>query len=413
LLAGRIKTRLTRENLSLQEQALLQLSLGTELQNLGEYSEAFTIYLQALEKYRQLNNKRFIALTLNSLGHICSSISLVSLEEYYYSEAIENITPEFNEYISLKANLFRIKANEDESAIDSMFYLIEIAEKENREELLPAFYLNIGSYFFYNDPEKAFQYFTKVQTLDFDSPKILATLYANMAAFYCYQKDISKGLLYFKDAQKIIEENNNFFDLAIIYNNISILYEMQNMPDSALFYVRKNQQVTEKLRSNTVAIETHQKTVTSTLEASKNQLIIAEQQITLKNRQFAIIVIVSVSAILLILLLLLFVHQQKRRKASENRELTAKLEYEKLEKEKQEEIIDAKTRELASFSILVSNKNQLLKQISEQIEQMYNDKENAIQIATKTDKIIRSNLNIDEEWANFKMHFDKVHPYFF
>jgi hypothetical protein len=110
---------------------------------------------------------------------------------------------------------------------------------------------------------------------------------------------------------------------------------------------------------------------------------------------------------------LLFVNQQKRRKASENRELTAKLEYEKLEKEKQEEIVDAKTRELASFSMLVSNKNQLLKQISGQIEQMYNDKENAIHIATKTDEIIRRNLNIDEEWANFKMHFDKVHPHFF
>ena len=185
------------------------------------------------------------------------------------------------------------------------------------------------------------------------------------------------------------------------------------MLDSALFYARKSEKITQMLQSNTVAVETHQKLITATLETAQKDLIIAEQTITLKNRRMTIIITLSAFAILTILLFLLFVNQQKRRKASENRELKTKIEFEKLEKESKEEIIDAKTRELASFSMLVSNKNHILKQIMELNAQIFDNERNAIEIAIKTDEIIQNSLDIDEEWANFKMHFDKVHPHFF
>ena len=304
-----------------------------------------------------------------------------------------------------------------------------MAEKENREELLPSFYLNIGSYFVKSDREKASQYFTKIQTLDFDSPRILAALYINMGAFYgTYnydtQDDCPKVLYYFREAQKLAEENNNLGMLSAIYRNISQLFEDMNMLDSALFYSRKHTQIVQTIRSHTIAIESHQKLITTTLEAHENELLIAKQQITLKNRQFAIIIIVSGSIILLILLFLLFINQQKRRKISENRELATKLEYEKqvqqyekrqrkLEKEKQEEILDAKTREIASYSLLVSNKNNILKQIMEMNTHIIDNKESVAEIATKTDEIIRNNLNVDAEWDTFKIHFEKVHHLFF
>jgi len=113
----------------------------------------------------------------------------------------------------------------------------------------------------------------------------------------------------------------------------------------------------------------------------------------------------------------LFINRQKRLKISENRELSAKLEHEKevqkLEKEKQEELLDAKTREITSYSILVSNKNNLLKSIFDLNTQVLNNKGKTTEASAKIDEIIKNNLNVDEEWDNFKMHFDKVHPHFF
>jgi tetratricopeptide (TPR) repeat protein len=426
LLVDKIKTRLAQENLPLQEHALLQLALVNNLLTTGAYSEAFSLSLQALEKFKQADDKPFIVKALNHLGNICTFINLNSLAIYYYSEALKNITSENYEYLPIRLNIFFTKFpfNKDETLTDSIRCLLEVAEKEGREELLPIFYLNLGSFFLTTYPEKAIMYFTKIQTLDFDYPELTAVLYANLGLYVLIENDYSNALNYFKDAQKIMEENKSLNHLSFTYDMISTIFEKQNIIDSALFYAKKHKELTRKIHSNTIAVETHQKYVTTILETQKNELIILEQKITLKNKQFTIIVIVSASVVLLILLLLLLFHQQKRRKAGENRELTAKLEHEKkvqqyekrqqkLEKEKQEMILDAKTREITSYSLLVSNKNHLLKQIMELNVQVLDNKENATEIAIKIDEIIQNNLNIDKEWENFKMHFDKVHPHFF
>jgi len=426
LLAERIKNRLDRENLPLQEQALLQLTLANNLLAAGKYSDAFSFSLQALERFKQLENNRFISRAYHILGNICNNIKLYNLAMYYYSEAIKNIMPESYEYFWIKINLFgtEFNFNKNETMIDSMLCLLKIAEKEEKEELFPSLYLNIGILMADIYPEKALMYLTKMQSLDFDSPNLTAVLYANIGYHYLLHDDYSQTLNYFRDARKIMEENNNFPYLSFLYINISLIFEVQNMPDSALFYARKYEELILQLHSNTIAIETHQKYITTLFEASQKDLVIAEQTVALKNRQFIIIIIVSASVVLLISLFLLFVNQQKRRKASENRELTAKLAHEekvqqyeaqrrKLEKEKQKEVLDAKTREITSYSLLVSDKHTLLKKIMDLNTRALNDEENREKTLKRVGDIITGSLSVDGAWETFKMHFDKVHPHFF
>jgi len=426
LLADRIQKRLKSENLTLSEHALLQFALGTDWIANGEYSEAFTIHLQALEKFKRLEDNRFTATTLNALGNICTFICLFGLAEYYYAEAIKYVTPDFYGYFSIKGNIFKhdLYINKNPDALDSLLFLIETVKKTGFEEILPATYLNLVGYMLNTDEERAFSYMTEIETFDFDNPRWSTGLYNNFGHYYFIKDNLPRSLHYFKKAQQIMEENGNYYRLSSIYSNISTIFEELNMSDSALFYARKYDDITHQLRSNTIAVETHQKNVNTSLETHKKELIIVEQKIALKDKQITIVVIVLVSTILLILLFLLFINQQKRRKASENRELTARLEHEKkiqqyekrqqkLEKEKQEGILDAKTREITSYSLLVSNKNHLLKQIMDLNSQVFDNKENAVDVAAKIDEIIQGDLNIGEEWENFKMHFDKVHPHFF
>jgi DNA-binding CsgD family transcriptional regulator len=164
----------------------------------------------------------------------------------------------------------------------------------------------------------------------------------------------------------------------------------------------------------------------SPLEHALLQSALAINQLTikLKSKQVTIIVIVSGFTILLILMFLLLINQQKLRKASENRELTAKLEHEQkvqqykkrqqqLEIEKQKEVLDAKTREITSYSMLVSTKNNLLKHVMEISAQAVKNQLIMKKSLTKIEEIINNNLSVDEEWENFKLHFDKVHPDFF
>jgi len=424
-MSDRIKKKLNEPSLSILEEALLRSALGINIFTLGEFSEAFTINLQALEKYKQIGENRFTAKTLNSLGNICSSIGLISLAEYYYSEAITYLNPDFFEYYITKSNIYKkIARSNENAAIDSMIRLIDEVEKSQHKDILPLLYLNIGSFLLHNFPETSLDYFTKMQVLNIDNPKLISILLMNKGIYYRIKHDNPKALNYFRDAQKILENQYDFETLSGLYSMLSQTFESLSVCDSALFYARKSEEVTKKIQSNTVAIETHQKYITTVLEASKKELIIAEQTIKLKNKQFINIVIILTSAILLILLFLLLINRQRHLKASENRELTTKLEHEKkvqqyekrqrqLEKEKQKEVLDAKTREITSYSLLVSNKNNLLQQIRELNTQAINNKENNSRTLLKIDEIIHSNLSVDEEWENFKMHFDKVHPQFF
>jgi tetratricopeptide (TPR) repeat protein len=263
-----------------------------------------------------------------------------------------------------------------------------------------------------------------MHSVPFENAKWSAVLNAYLGAYYREKKNFIRALHYYNIACEVLEEINDLYNLAIIYKGISFIYEQQKQYEKALLYSHKSQEATFEFRTNTIAIETYQKYIQTYLETQQNKLIIAEQTIQLKNRQVAIIIIISAFTLIVILLILLYTHQQKLRKASENRELSAKLEHEKrvqyyekrqrrLEKEKHEAIVDAQTREITTYSMLVSNKNQMLKQIQELTVQLSDNKENITKSTKKIEEIVQSNLNIDEEWDNFKMHFHKVHPLFF
>jgi len=426
MLTGRIQQRLDKKGLTELEHALLQSALGINFTSQGKYVDAFPIQLQSLETFKQLKNNIFAAKTLNALGNICRHINLLGLAEYYHTEALEYILPNTHEYFYTKITIFRIESltKPNNAALDSMLCLLENIEKTNYTELVPVLYFNIGAHYFENDPERALPYFLKIVSMEIDNPKSTAALFGNLGAYYSNKKDYVRALDYFKKAQSIMENNNDFYNLPILYRELASIFAQQNKYDSAFYYSNKNMELMLRKESHLAAIETYQKYINTFLEASKNELIIAEQTIKLKNKQFAFIVTLSASAVLFILLFLLLVNQQKRRKITENLALTAKLEHDekvqqyekkqrKLENEKQKEMLDAKARELTSYSILVSNKNQLLKQISGLNTQILNDKDSAIKMAEKVDEIIKSNINMDEEWENFNMHFDKVHPDFF
>ena len=426
LLTIEIKNKLAQKPLPLQEYALLQSALGTNLVSEKGYADAFPLHFQALEAFEQLNDNRFIARVLNSLGNICYYFDLQNLAENYYTEAIAHISPEYHEYYYIKINCFRMQSmlQDDESSIDSLCALLEVVNRNNYEELIPVLYLNIGASLFEKDPKRAYDFLEMSLSFDFENPKWLSVIHSYLGLYYAGAKDYQKALYYSFEAMKTMEENNDFYNLRYLYDNISSIYEQQQQYEKALLYSKKNQTLTFRLRSDLVAIETYQKYADTFLDTSKNELIIAEQTIQLKNKQSLIIVILAVFSLLLVLLILLFTHKQKQLKISENRELSEKLENEKrvqqyekrqrkLEKEKQEEVINAKTRELTSYSLLVSNKNMILKQITDFTAQIFDNKDNSIKIAKKINEIIQNNLNIDEEWENFKMHFDKVHPDFF
>ncbi|MDH6354954.1 tetratricopeptide (TPR) repeat protein [Dysgonomonas sp. PH5-45] len=401
------------------ENALLLYSLGADLSANGDYSDAFTASLEAVKQFKELDDSTFIAKSLNTLGTICSHISLFGMSKDYYEEALSWATSKDYEYNKIKLNIYRLNLLDDDrdSAIASLSDYISSLNTKYDLGLKITGYLNLGSFYLKKgDQEKSYHYWKIAENLiqNVDNPRLNSVLYQNMGVYYLlFDKDYEKALEYFTLSKQISERNNNLIHLASIYDIISQTYELTGNIDSAYVYLVEHQLLSQKLAASPKAIEAYQAYVSTFLEASKNELTIAEQQIKISNRQLITVVMIAVTLVLLALLLL----QQKRLKENENRELTKQLDHEKkikeLQKKSQDEVIEAKSREIASYSLLLSNKNSILKEILNINTQLAKNKKDTEEYTKKINTIIKNNFQSETEWSDFKIHFEKVHPSFF
>jgi tetratricopeptide (TPR) repeat protein len=419
-LTTRIKSRLEKipqGSPPSAEKVLLLSALGVNMSVSGNYAESFTSLLQALELQEVLNNPLFTAKILNSLGGICNNLFLYDIQQKYFNQALELISPSQEVYYLIKVNslLSNIHKGSILAVIDSMQSIIKECLDKRHDEISSPLLLNLAACYIDSDElDKAYHCYSQLMALDLDNPTMTAILYNNMGYYYVKKKQYEEGLEQYRIALQFSGQNMNLNTLEILYNNFSNIFEYMGRPDSALFYARKSQELIQNIRSGQSAVDAYQKYVTTYLENSKNLLTLSKQEVELRNKQMIIVGIAS--AFIVVVILLLF-RQRKRKKEMEHRELVAQMEHqqkvEKIEKEKQEEMIHAQNREISSYALLLTDKNHILQQILDLNTKIHNKQGNTSEHSKKIEDIIRSNFNVDEEWNDFKLHFDKVHPRFF
>ena len=134
-------------------------------------------------------------------------------------------------------------------------------------------------------------------------------------------------------------------------------------------------------------------------DSMENKLILAQQELKLRKRQTFVIIMTAVFIVSLVSLFLLLVQQQKRRKMAENRELSVQLEQnrriQQLEREKHEELLDAKIREITSYSLLMANKNNVLQEVLDVHQQIYDGEKEVHDNLRKIDILIQNNFNLE------------------
>ena len=165
------------------------------------------------------------------------------------------------------------------------------------------------------------------------------------------------------------------------------------------------------------AIDAYQSYVSVLLENSENKLTIAQQDIQLKNRRLGFLALfTSLVIITAALVFTLFWHKKRQQsllKDMEKKELENRLEHEQhlkqLQTKRHKENLEAKAREIAAYSLLVSSKNQILQQIADIAKRLPASRPEASEIQN----IIKNNINTDKDWEDFMIHFQKIHPGFF
>jgi len=379
------------------EKALLHYTLAIGYSNMGNFADAFLNGLHALELFKSIEDSRYIVKSLIALGNICASIKSDTMAEDYYTQGLSYASDNEEVYHSILPNIYMIWSHSDkrrEEAIDSLENLIPVFEAHRDTGLLTVTNLNIGVCYQVNrEYDKAYQYFEKMSHFIqyIDNNKLLFSLFQNLGNYYYSVKEYENAFSNYEQAKKIALEESNPELLSHVYYRLSDYYSALEKNDSAYYYLKNYQILNRQLINNAKSVEAYRAYISVFLESTEDKLKIAEQEIIIRNRRFIVALLSTAGAAILVVFLLVFIRQKKQ------------------QMHLLKENLDLKIREITSYSLLLSDKNNVLKQISE-ITTNPAMTEREIE---DVNSIIKKNLNVEEDWENFMLHFNKVHPDFF
>jgi DNA-binding CsgD family transcriptional regulator len=100
--------------------------------------------------------------------------------------------------------------------------------------------------------------------------------------------------------------------------------------------------------------------------------------------------------------------------ALENQQINAGIQNEKSRNEQLQEKLEANQRELASSTLYIARKNELLSGLKTQIKELKkffpDSKHHELH---HIESVLQNSQYLDADWAKFKIHFEQVHPHFF
>ena len=178
-------------------------------------------------------------------------------------------------------------------------------------------------------------------------------------------------------------------------------------------YNRKYQTIEEEIKKH----EVPKARAREAIARQNDQIRLLEQDAELSQRMMWVIGLFALVVLLAAAALLVYVIQRNRLHKMENRELQKSLEQEaiiySMNLKNYEDDIQKKDRQISSSTLLLTNKNEVLKQLSEITTRYSDDGKVPREFVREVNAVIGDSLKNDDEWSRFRLHFDAVHPDFF
>lgn len=405
--------------------------------SLGEFEKSVEYQLQALDIFKSIDEKSGMVLSLNSLGLCFREMGDIEKSLSYHNQALElsELTGDFEGKVKalVSIGICNFAANAIDQTLKYFNQALEISLELGNDKLTSTVYNNMGiCYATMEDYDRALDIFLRSLQLNTKSgnKSASAAILNNIARLYIYMAKYADAL----DAiNQSFELNQNLRAKAQLVNNYFIYYEYyqvkedyQKALDYYIQYSRlKDEIIKERSQERVANLQ-----ILNELENKERDLEILNKNYEItKNRKKLYIVLFITSLIILLLGVFLLVMRnraiQHSLKLLETEKLLAsiklknqQMDYEKLEllKDSQqrdfEETLAAKNRNLASLTMQMVHKNEILTVLKKQIETLTYSAENKTTV-DEVCKLIDQSINLNEDWENFTMHFDNVHPKFF
>lgn len=192
------------------------------------------------------------------------------------------------------------------------------------------------------------------------------------------------------------------------------IHKRQGNFEEALVFAENRMSMEDTLHREKLEADLAQLEARYRLKEKEQKLKLLEAENALQRKsQWLLLVLVLIFFILTVAAIWIWRNQRKLGLYREET-LQMELKTEQLQKSNLQMELDQKKRQLLTNTLQLSERNELLEQLKEDLQELDTQKSTALSaLQAKMSQMLETNLNADPLWADFKLKFEEIHPEFF
>jgi tetratricopeptide (TPR) repeat protein len=399
---------------------------------LSNHEKGIEYYLKALSYYEKTNYQKGIAAAYSGLG-------IAYTDEKKFREAQETLFKSLAIYEKLgeKKEVPKIHVNIGSSfkkmgdlnkAIDYLLLAVQgFNETNNKRGKAHALYVIGDIYRIQKNYSKAISTLEEALALNEESNhrSSIVECLIQLGETYLDMNDLVTAEKNLQRAIPLATGMKKYESLSAAYQHLSTIYKKQNKPNEAFEFLTKHKIIYDSIYQASRSKQIAEMQARFDSQNKEKEIMLLRQEKAL-NQTYLIIAVLAI--IFLAVVSALIINRQKMKIRNE-RELAekesqlmeerktlfeAELRNRELAEQQLHDQIEYKNKELASYTLNLIQKNEILENLKEAVDEIKSAPETQIkQKLTGLVNMVNYSFHLDRDWENFKIHFEQVHQDFF
>ncbi|MCK9205388.1 MAG: tetratricopeptide repeat protein, partial [Bacteroidales bacterium] len=404
--------------------ARIDNALGNYYLNRDSYYIAMLHFTKAYKTAEKIRNEWLTGLISNGLGLLYMSLeqydrAIINFHRYY------NISNKNGKIWSEAGALLNIGSCylEKNDNLRSTYYnekALIIAKQVNDIKLMCNIFINLGLINYSQKKNSdALNYFYSAMDYSkrINDRRIYGIILQDLGSFYRDNNQLTKAEDYFNKCLPVFSEIGLISSEMKSYLALSEIKKEQKQWQKAYQYHLRFVELRDSIQNTGIQKSISDYQYEIDLQKKQYEKELLQKKYEVQKRSNIILVITVLSIIILAGVIRKSLKKSIKLEKMANAHLQEKIQMadkiKELEKIKYQVELEAKNKELVSFSLQLTTKNDLLNEISKISGKYYNDNVLNKSYFNDLTKIIEDHINVDKEWGQFKILFEKVHHGFF
>lgn len=381
--------------------------IGASNYVMGKSSELVRSQLEALKIYEETGNTTGMAYCHNNLGLGYLQIKELDKALSHFQNGLQ-IIGDLNESFSAICYNNIALVYYDMGQIDSALHYnnkaLPVRLELNERRRLQATYTNLGTIYSeqFEDYKEALKYYDQAIAINKEIGNYtdLASLYVNMGNISTKKKAYAKAHQHYQEAVQYADSSKDLSTKSEALLKLSELEREAGQLNKSIRYFEEYHSTILKSLDNQKEVEISRLENNYIIKQKEKELVVLQKEKAEQQTLQVILLSGAVGVLLIAAMIIVLLRWRVKNAQLKARELALDLEQ--------------KNKELTSYALNFVQKNELISEISDKIDQLKKQADGSgLRELIQMERILKESFRIDQGWNNFKRMFEEVHKDFF